>query len=257
MKGSVLLVDDNLDFLDSTKDVLEDQGYQVDTATNGEDALHQANSNPFDVILMDIKMPKMNGVESFIKMKKNNPHVKVILFTAYSLETLIQRAHSEGVCEVLNKPLDMVRLFHTIEKVRKNQEGGCILIADDDQALCDSLFDILSQKGYEVAVTVDGQKAVSKAMNKPFDILLLDMKFPRSNGLDVYRQIKALQPNLVAIIMTGYAEEIRELIDQTLEKNAHTCLAKPLKIETLIELLDKIIIDKKEGRYHKKGRQKS
>jgi DNA-binding NtrC family response regulator len=254
MKGNVLLVDDNLDFLDSTKDVLEDQGYQVDTATNGEDALNQVNNHPFDVILMDIKMPRMNGVESFIKMKKKNPQVKVILFTAYSLETLIQRARSEGVCEVLNKPLDMVRLFHTIEKVRKSREGGCILIADDDRALCDSLFDILSQKGYEVAVTGDGQKAVSKAKNKPFDILLLDMKLPHSNGLEVYRQIKSLQPNLVAIIMTGYAEEMRELIDQTLKENAHTCLAKPLKIETLIELLDEIIVAKNEGRYHKKGR---
>ena len=253
MKGNVLLVDDNLDFLDSTKDVLEDQGYEVETATNGEDALNQANSNPFDVILMDIKMPKMNGVESFIKMKKNNPEVKVILFTAYSLETLIQRARSEGVCEILNKPLDMVRLLNIIEKVRKNQKGGCILIADDDQALCDSLFDVLSQKGYEVAVTSDANNAVIKAKDKPFDILLLDMKLPRSNGLEVYRRIKSLQPNLVAIIMTGYAEEMRELIDQTLEENAHTCLAKPLRIETLIELLDKIIMAQKEGRYHKKG----
>jgi DNA-binding NtrC family response regulator len=202
---------------------------------------------------MDIKMPKMNGVESFIKMKKNNPEVKVILFTAYSLETLIQRAHKEGVCEVLNKPLDMVRLFKTIEKIRKNQEGGCILIADDDQALCDSLLDVLSQKGYEVAVAGDGKKAVSQAKNQPFDILLLDMNLPRANGLEVYRDIKSLQPNLVAVIMTGYAEEMRELIDQTLKENAHTCLTKPLKIETLLELLDKIILAKKEGLYHKKG----
>jgi len=253
MKGNVLLVDDNLDFLDSTKDVLEDQGYQVETATNGEDALNQANNNPFDVILMDIKMPRMNGVESFIKMKEKNPQVKVILFTAYSLETLIQLARREGVCEVLNKPLEMVKLFHTIEKVKKSREGGCILIADDDRALCDSLYDVLGQKGYEVAVTNNGQKAVSKAKDKPFDILLLDMKFPRSNGLEVYRRIKALQPNLVTIIMTGYAEEMREIIDQTLSENAHTCLAKPLKIETLINLLDEIIVAKKEGRYHKEG----
>ena len=254
MRGNVLLVDDNLDFLDSTKDVLEDQGYRVNTSTNGEDALAQANSHPFDVILMDIKMPGMNGVESFIKMKEKNPRVKVILFTAYSLKQLIQKAYKEGVCEVLNKPLNMMKLLQTIERVRMCNKGGCILVADDDQALCDSLYDVLSQKGYEVAVTCNGQKAVSQAKHKPFDIMLLDMKLPRSNGLEVYRQIKSLQPNLVAIIMTGYAEEMREMIDQTLKENAHACLTKPVNIETLIGLLNEIIAAKKEGRYHKKGR---
>lgn len=255
MKGNLLLVDDNLDFLDSTKDVLEDQGFRVETATNGEDALNQAINNPFDVILMDIKMPGMNGVESFIKMKENDPQINVILFTAYSLEDLIQRARSEGVCEVLSKPLDMMKLFQTIEQVRKSQEDGCILVADDDQALCDNLYDVLSQRGYEVAVTGDGQEAVSKAKDKPFDILLLDMKLPYANGLEVYRRIKALQPNLVTIIMTGYSEEMRELIDQTLRESAHICLAKPLNIETLIKLLDEIIVAKRKGITIKKDRR--
>ncbi len=251
MKGNVLLVDDNLDFLDSTKDVLEDQGYHVDTATNGEDALNRANNDPFDVVLMDIKMPGMNGVESFLKMKEHNPQIKVILFTAYSMENLIDQAHAAGVCEVLNKPLDMVQLIDLIEQVRAGNLGGCILVVDDDQALGNTLYRFLTRQGYEVAVAEDGQKAVSVAENKSFDILLLDMKLPQSNGLEVYRSIKPLQPKSVTIIMTGYEDEMRDLIDQTLNENAHSCLAKPFAFETLRELIDQIITAKKEGRYHK------
>jgi len=251
MKGNVLLVDDNLDFLDSTRDVLEDQGYHVHTATNGKEALKRANHDPFDVVLMDIKMPGMNGVESFLKMKKHNPQIKVILFTAYSMENLIDQAQEAGVCEVLNKPLDMVKLIDLIEHVRAGQLGSCILVVDDDQALRDTLFKFLSRQGYDVAVAGDGKKAVSVAEDKSFDILLLDMKLPQSNGLEIYRHIKPLQPNLVTIIMTGYEEEMRELIDQTLSENAHTCLTKPFDFESLNKLLDEIITAKKEGRYHK------
>jgi CheY-like chemotaxis protein len=124
MKTRILLVDDNADFLDSTKDVLEDAGYQVDVATNGVDALNQELNAPFDVVLMDIKMPGMNGVETFIQMKKNNPHVRVVLFTAYALEDLVEEARNEGVCEVLNKPLDMEKLLGTINPDKKSPEGG-------------------------------------------------------------------------------------------------------------------------------------
>jgi CheY-like chemotaxis protein len=251
MKGNLLLVDDNLDFLDSTKDVLEDQGYHVDTATDGKEALKRACHDPFDVVLMDIKMPGMNGVESFIKMKEHNPEIKVILFTAYSMENLIDEAHKAGVCEVLNKPLDMVKLIDLIEEVRGGQIGGCILVVDDDQALRDTLYEFLSRHGYDVAVAEDGPKAVRVAEDKSFDILLLDMKLPRSNGLEVYRNIKPLQPNLVTIIMTGYRDEMRDLINQTLSENAHTCLTKPFRFDALNELLDEIITAKKEGRYHK------
>jgi len=251
MRGNLLLVDDNLDFLDSTKDVLEDQGYRVDTATNGEEALSRANYDPFDVVLMDIKMPGMNGVESFLKMKQHNPRIKVILFTAYSVENLVDQAQQAGVCKVLNKPLDMAKLIDLIEHVRAGQLGGCILVVDDDQDLGDTLYEFLGRQGYDVAVVGDGQKAISAAENKFFDILLLDMKLPQSNGLEVYRHIKPLQPNLVTIVMTGYAEEMRDLIDQTLSENAHTCLTKPFNFELLNKLLDEIISAKNEGRYHK------
>jgi two-component system, NtrC family, response regulator HydG len=247
MRGRILLVDDNLDFLDSTKDVLEDGGYRVDTATNGKDALIQATNNPYDVILMDIKMPGMNGVESYIRMKEKNPTIKVILISAYSLEDLIKRAREEGVCEVLNKPLNMVKLLDNIERIKQSRVGGCILVADDDRALCDNLFDVLTRRGYQVVVAGSGDEAVKKAEDEPFDILLLDMKLPHSNGLEVYRRVKPLQSSLVTIIMTGYAEEMQELIDQTLSEDAYTCLRKPLKIEALIKLLDEVSEAKQKG----------
>lgn len=256
MKTKILLVDDNGAFIDSVKDILEDEGHKVITALNGEDAVSMIRKDSFDIVLMDIKMPGMNGVESFIKMKEMNPDVKVILFTAYTLEDLIQQARGEGVWAVLKKPLDMEYLLSIIKESKKNDHGGYILIADDDKALCENLDETLSEQGYNVAVVCDGLEAIQEMENQTFDILLLDMKLPGLNGLEVYRRVKAKQPTVVTIIMTGYAEELRDLINQAVSENAYTYLTKPIDMNELITLLGKVSSDKKAGIIEKPSLEK-
>lgn len=256
MRMRILLVDDNEDFLDSTKDVLVDEGYEVMTATNGEDAVSLAGLHDYNVVLMDIKMPGLNGVESFLKMKEQNPDVRVILFTAYSLEELIARAKDEGACSVLTKPLDMSQLLETVAAIHDEGEGGCILIVDDDRAFCDNLSECLQGEGYAVVATCDGDEAKSKAGEKLFDILLLDMKLPPENGLEVYSHIKKMQPDLITIILTGYSKEMSDLIEQTLDKNAYTFLTKPIQIPELLNLLKQVIDDRNNGNLQKPDRGK-
>ena len=114
----ILLVDDNEEFLDSTKDVLEDEGYEVFTAKNGEDAIRMVGERPFEVILMDIKMSGLSGVETFIEIKKINPAVNVIMVTAYSVESLIRQALEEGAYAFLDKPLDLKKLLGLIKQIK-------------------------------------------------------------------------------------------------------------------------------------------
>ncbi len=251
MKGQILLVDDNKDFLDSTKDVLEDAGYEVTPAHSGEEAVKLVKSREFDVVVMDIKMPGMNGVESYIEMKKIRPEIRTVMITAYSVEELIRQAMEEGAYGVLKKPLNMSSLFQTIEKVRRKGEGGFILLADDDKDLCDSLQDVLNDNGYKVAVAYDGKEAVRKAEEHPVDILLVDMKLPFMNGLEVYRRIKRITPDAVAIIISGYAKEMNDLILQMLDESAFTCLTKPIDMRNMLATLDSVCAAKHAGTYKK------
>ncbi len=124
MKGRILLVDDNEAFLDSTRDVLEDEDYFVEIAVSGEEGIRRIKTDTYDVVLMDIKMPGLNGVEAFIKMKQHRPNVKVIICTAHIVEELITKALDEGATAVLNKPFEMDLLFKTIDEVfrRKRSE---------------------------------------------------------------------------------------------------------------------------------------
>ncbi len=240
MQEKILLVDDNVAFIDSIKDVLEEEGYGVLTAYTGEEALTMVAEHDFALVLMDIKMPGMNGVECFLKMKAANPRLRVILMTAYALTDLIQTACDHGVWAVLKKPLDMHTLMGTIVAARSQGRNGYILVADDDGALCDNLREVLTTGGYCVAVANDGQTAIDMAQQQAFDLLLLDLKLPEVAGLEVYRRIKALQPQLTTILITGYADEMRDTIGQALNESAYTFMTKPLKMERLLELVDEV-----------------
>jgi CheY-like chemotaxis protein len=120
-------------------------------------------------------------------------------------------------------------------------------VADDDKSLCDNLCEVLSDHGYEVCAAYDGEQAVSKVGRSHIDILLLDMKMPRMNGLEVFQRVKALQPGIAAIIITGYAMEMKGLIQQCMEENAFAYLAKPLEISRLVELIKQITVEKVHG----------
>lgn len=112
---NILLVDDNIAFIDSIKDILEDGGYGVETAESGEEALNSIRNKPFSLVLMDVKMPGMDGVECFFHMKQMDPDVCVILFTACALTDMVEKAHDQGVLAVLKKPLEMEVLIDWVK----------------------------------------------------------------------------------------------------------------------------------------------
>ncbi|MBI5895010.1 MAG: response regulator [Desulfobacterales bacterium] len=128
----------------------------------------------------------------------------------------------------------------TIAAARSEGRNGYILVADDDDALCDNLKEVLTAGGYCVAVAHDGQAAIDMAQQQSFDLLLLDLKLPEVAGLEVYRRIKERQPNLTTILITGYAGEMRDVIGQALNESAYTFMTKPLKMERLLELVDEV-----------------
>ena len=81
-QARVLVVDDNEDLLETFSMILKRRGFSVDTAEDGVCAVDKFKMHHFDVILMDIVMPRMNGVEAFRKIREVNPVAKVILMTA-------------------------------------------------------------------------------------------------------------------------------------------------------------------------------
>jgi CheY-like chemotaxis protein len=119
---AILVVDDNEDLLETFSLILKRRGFHVETAGNGAAAVDRYKERAFDVTLMDIIMPEMNGVEAFRKIKEIDPGAVVILMTGYPEEELIQIARNEGARRVINKPIRIDKLMETL--------FGCFPTAD-------------------------------------------------------------------------------------------------------------------------------
>jgi CheY-like chemotaxis protein len=117
-KASILVVDDNVNLARTTAMILKCKGYAVTTASNGGEALEKVKHQAFAIILMDIKMPVMNGVDTYKNIKVIRPEAVVIMMTAYAVEELIQEALAEGAYGVLYKPLDIEALTALINEAR-------------------------------------------------------------------------------------------------------------------------------------------
>jgi len=92
------------------------------------------------------------------------------------------------------------------------------------------------------------------AQEKTHDIIFIDMKLPTINGLEVYLKIKEVDPELVAIMMTAYRQEVSDLTEAALNDNAYSCIYKPFDIEKLLMLTEEILEKKK--RQETRGRNK-
>ena len=248
-RANILIVDDNINLSKTMSLILKRKGYEVTTAPDGPTAIKGIKERPFDLIFMDIKMPLMDGVQTYRKIKKIRPKSIVIMMTAYAVGNLVAEALKEGVYGIIYKPLDIEKMISLIEKSRKKKQGALILLVDDDPGTCTTLKNILFKKDYRIGIAHGGEKAITMAQEKTYDIVFIDLKLPTINGLEVYLKIKEINPKLVAIMMTAYRKEMADLVEEALNNDAYACIYKPLDIGKLLMLIEEILERKKKAGY--------
>ena len=238
---NIFIVDDNQDFAESLADLLILDGHHVELAFDGETAIEKFRGQNYDITFMDVKLPDMNGVESFFEIRKINPQAKVVLMTGYSVEQLVGQAVENGALGVLSKPIGMPQILEQLEKVKPN---GIILLTDDDQDFIDSLKDVLAYHNYRVIVAHTGQEALDRILANNIDVLILDLKLPILSGLEVYLTLKEQNRVIPTIIVTGYPVEEAENIDQLNSMSISGCFIKPFDPQDLLDAI-KLIETKK------------
>lgn len=236
-KANVLIVDDNKGMTETLSDILTDLGHHVEVANEGFKAIERVKGQAFDVILMDIKMPGINGVETYKEIKSIQPKAAVMMMTAYSVEDLVAEALEEGAYGVMYKPVEITKVVEFIERVKK---GALILIVDDDLPTCETFMDMLEEKGYRIARASSGEEAIEMVQEQRFDIVFIDVKMPVMNGLEVYLALRKIRPDIKVIMMTGYRQEVQDLVEEAIKNNAYTCIYKPFDIDNMLKLVEGI-----------------
>lgn len=241
---NLLIVDDDISILETIGDVFQDKGYNVAMVENGQRAIKLVSRRYFDVVLMDIKMPGINGLDTYKEVKRIIPTAAVIMMTADSKEELVKKSIEEGAYTVIYKPFNVKKVIKVVEEALKKP---VILIVDDRVEDRETLKDILAGRGYRIVLAKDGYEAAGFAEKGSFDVILLDIKMPGMNGIKTMERIKEFRPEAGIIMMTAYSME--EFVEDSLRKGAYTCLFKPIDVEKMLEAIQKVRdLGKKFGR---------
>lgn len=116
-KFSVLIVDDEVDFVDTIIKRLRDRGVEVQGVESGQAALDLMNTRSFDICILDIKMPGMDGIETLQEMKKIRPSMEVIILTGHGSEELALRSMEMGASDHVMKPVTLDELLQRMRRV--------------------------------------------------------------------------------------------------------------------------------------------
>jgi DNA-binding response OmpR family regulator len=240
----LLIVDDEPDICANMADILRDLGYQVDVAYDGPGALELVQRNRYDLALLDLRMPGMDGLELYRRIKQLSSGTVAIIVTAYATSETAASALAAGAWRVLSKPVDFSQLLHLIDMAL---EEPLVMLVDDDRDLCDSLWDLLRERGYRVCLAHDASAAATLLEDASFHVVMIDMKLPHGNGQEVFRLVRRANPQARTVLITGFRSEVEELIRQIQSEGADAVCYKPFNVHQLLHTVGNLAESRLRG----------
>ncbi len=221
MKGTILVVDDDAFFRVLCSDILTAGGYSVKTASTGADAIRLVDSEPVDIVITDLVMPDLSGLEVLQRTKQHNTLIDVIVITGHgSIETAIEALKS-GAFDYIRKPLNEDELLHTVNSCIEKKK-----LLEENQEMRQSL------KLFEVCRAVTATIDISKLYNISLDALL--QMIPGEAGIIVFYEgeVKKLEIKAIRHLGIDAGEAVVKAFADNYAKDLQglgsiTVLAKP------------------------------
>jgi len=202
---SILLVEDNYISQKVAKTSLDRDGYHnLDIAENGRVAVRMMKEKEYSIVLMDIRMPVMDGLECTEKIReleRSDPRRKpvyIVAFTAYAVEGDRERFLEAGMDDYIAKPFQPEELIRIIEKYSnrirfRSQQSLKILLAEDNKINQKVAVKTLESFGHAVDVVENGKDAIEKYRDHEYDLIMMDLEMPEMDGLDATRAIRKME----------------------------------------------------------------
>lgn len=233
---SILVVDDERDLCQNLVDILQEFGFDVETALCGESAIEMVRRRCYDVALVDLKMPGMDGLTLSRAIRQAQPSTVSLIVTAYANPQTDTEAIQAGVWQVISKPVEFSLLLSLVNDVL-NQP--MLMVVDDDADLCRNLWDVLRDHGYRVCTALTDREAVQRLDESQFQVVLVDWKLSPGDGRSVLEILRRQASETKAILITGHPTELEHSLQVSTAPDA-VCL-KPFDMVQLLETIHRLI----------------
>ncbi|HEY1378712.1 MAG TPA: response regulator [Gemmataceae bacterium] len=234
---SVLVVDDEADTCRNLADIFADLGYRVDTAEDGTAALERVRRTRYDVAILDLMMPGMDGLALYQEIRQLRPETVAVLATAYPNHPRAEASLAQGVWRLVPKPVDLPRLIALLGEALAQP---LVLIVDDDPDLCASLWDLFRDRGFRVGLAHDARSAADRVREAGFKVVLIDMRLPDGDGGAVLRAVRQAQPDARTVLITAHRAELEPAVQQLAVEGVDAVCYKPFDLDQLLATLGRL-----------------
>jgi len=251
----LLLVDDEEEFLLATSQALGRRGFEVSVAPNGVTALEKLTTESFDVVVLDVKMPDIDGVEVFNQISSRKPELPIIILTGHPSISDAFHTSKNGIADYLSKPVEIEELARkarkAFEKAKSRKTGSgsddkpatidepiSVMIVDDEEELLSSLSRLFARRKIKPVTANSGAKALEILEDMLVDIMILDVKMPGMDGLEVLRRVKTKYPSIQVILLSGHPS--METAVEGVKLGASEYLKKPPDIDDLVNTIGRL-----------------
>ncbi|HVA56517.1 MAG TPA: response regulator [Gemmatimonadaceae bacterium] len=236
MSKRILVVDDDRAMVATLCDILELRGWETVRAYDGAEASALAEAHAVDVVLMDVRMPKVDGVSALRDIKTRRPGTRVVLMTAYAAQELLARAEAEGALQILRKPVELTDLFALLDEAAK--EARTVLVVDDDPAYLTTLADLLADHGLVPTKARSLPEALALLEQDAPGAVILDLKLPGVEQSAGILAIRRVSPSVLLVLYSGHSAALAETVQSSAANLIDAAFMKPIPVPELLDVLD-------------------
>ncbi len=237
---NILHVDDSPEICELYSDMFSADNNTVRSVNDGKDGLELAIQNNYDLILLDLCMPKFSGFDFLRELKIQRPSElkKVVVVSVLDFnETQVEELLKFGIHSVEEKPSSIQKL----EIIQKNMtlDSKRVLLVDDNPDITGLLSKFLKAKGYDNEITNNPLEVMEKIENKKYDYIFLDIHMPELSGFDIIQTLetKNLLKDQKIVIFSAHDFNPREVTELLKKEGIEGYLKKPIQLNALLETI--------------------
>lgn len=235
------IIDDDQDILRLLKMYLEDEGFRVITAENGQNGMQYALQTKPDAIILDVLLPDQDGFNLLERLKTNNETSPIPVLILSIIKDRL-KGMNLGAADYLVKPVGHSLLKATLHKILgKKGRPKTILIVDDEEDTLILLRDRLKEEGFQTIEASSGKDAIAKASASSPDLILLDIMMPEVTGWDVMEQLQRSEgtANIPVVVLSAAKSEVD--VQRGYKMGIKNYLTKPFEVKELISEIKKVV----------------